>query len=101
MSQRGKVGITLNCDWGEAKDNSPENLSAQTRYMQWYIGIFAHPIFIGDFPKVMIDMVEKKSEKQGYRNSRLPSRTVEQNIYLTINMIARSAENVIEYAASQ
>ena len=57
---------------GEAKDQSPENLSAQTRYMQWYIGIFAHPIFLGDFPKVIKDMVEKKSKEQKYRKSRLP-----------------------------
>lgn len=86
-SQNGRVGIALNCDWAEAKEPTEANLAAQNRFLQWYIGIFAHPIFIGDFPNVMKANVAAKSVKQGFRKSRLPRLDNE-----TINMIKGTAD---------
>lgn len=77
--QKGKVGITLNCDWGEIKHpTDPEYQEAQNRYLQWYIGIFAHPIFLGDFPPVMKESVARKSQMQNFKSSRLPSLSPDQ-----------------------
>lgn len=79
----GKVGITLNCDWGEIR--KPQDLlyqEAQNRYLQWYIGLFAHPIFLGDFPMVMKEGVRRKSVQQGLSESRLPTLSAEQIVLI-------------------
>jgi len=86
-SQKGRVGISLNCDWAEVKDPTAENIDAQNRFLQWYIGIFAHPIFKGDFPQVMKSRIADKSSRQGYRKSRLPKLDTE-----TVNMIKGTAD---------
>ena len=52
--QGGKVGITLNINWGEPVDNAdPDDLESQETYMQFNLGWFAHPIFVdGKYPEV-------------------------------------------------
>ena len=43
----GKVGIALNCDWAQPASESAEDKAAADRFLQWYIGIWAHPILHG------------------------------------------------------
>ena len=44
--------------------------------MQFFLGWYAHPIFVnGDYPEVMKEKVKEKSKKQGYSKSRLPEFT--------------------------
>ena len=44
----GKIGITLNCDWAQPATDTPEDRAAADRFLQWYMGIWAHPILHGN-----------------------------------------------------
>ncbi|XP_054985597.1 lactase-like protein [Sorex araneus] len=71
--QRGLVGISLNCAWGEPLDISdPKDVEAAERYLQFCLGWFANPIYAGDYPQVMKDQIGRKSAEQGLDTSRLP-----------------------------
>ncbi|XP_037025293.1 myrosinase 1-like [Bradysia coprophila] len=71
QTQQGKMGITLNCDWSEPKDRSdPEHLEAMERSVQFRYGWWANPLTRGEYPKVMRDLVDAKSEPG---QSRLPT----------------------------
>ena len=58
-TQGGKVGITLNVNWGEPQDAAnPEHVEASERFMDFFLGWYAHPIFVsGQYPEV-IQLVE-------------------------------------------
>ncbi|XP_069695522.1 myrosinase 1-like [Periplaneta americana] len=73
--QKGRVGITLDSDWFEPKDNTTESRDAAERIMQFELGWFAHPIFSsqGDYPAVMKERVANNSFKEGRTRSRLPN----------------------------
>ena len=55
----GKVGITLNINWGEPINQTASAIDAAERSVQWAGGWFANPIFssAGNYPQVMIDKV--------------------------------------------
>lgn len=54
----GLVGISLTADWGEPVDiTNQRDIEAAERYIQFYMGWFATPIFNGDYPQVMKDYV--------------------------------------------
>lgn len=55
--QNGRIGITLNSDWGEPADDSASAKAAAKRYMEFNLGWFADPVYLGDYPQVMRDMV--------------------------------------------
>lgn len=75
-SVAGKIAITLDCDWKEPKSDSPEDIAAAERAMQFKLGWFANPIFgDGDYPLVMRENVASKSQAQGFNTSRLPEFT--------------------------
>ena len=59
--QKGQVGISLNINWSEPKDdfNSSHVIAAQ-RHMEFNLGWFANPVLVnGDYPQVMKDFVRK------------------------------------------
>ncbi|KAM5341104.1 lactase-like protein isoform 2-T3 [Glossophaga mutica] len=59
--QRGLVGISLNCEWGEPVDiNNPKDIEAAERYLQFCLGWFANPIYAGDYPQVMKERIAIK-----------------------------------------
>ncbi|XP_077602927.1 lactase-like protein isoform X2 [Crocuta crocuta] len=81
--QRGLVGISLNCDWGEPMDiRSPKDIEAAERYLQFCLGWFANPIYAGDYPQVMKDRIGKKSAEQGLDMSRLPVFSLQEKSYI-------------------
>ncbi|XP_078666125.1 lactase/phlorizin hydrolase-like [Branchiostoma floridae x Branchiostoma belcheri] len=81
-TQNGKVGITLNCDWGTPK--TPADTEAATRYVQFFLGWFAHPIYKnGDYPEVMKTTLARKAQEEGRDESRLPEFTEEQKAYVS------------------
>lgn len=54
------VGISLAGDWGEPVDmTNQKDIEAAERYVQFYMGWFATPIFHGDYPQVMKDFIGK------------------------------------------
>lgn len=75
-TQGGVVGITLNSDWSEPEDdNDPFDLVAAENNQQFSLGWFARPIYgpDGDYPPVMREKIDAKSEAQGFAESRLPT----------------------------
>lgn len=54
----GLVGISLSGNWGEPVDiTNTKDIEAAERYVQFYMGWFATPIFHGDYPQVMKDFI--------------------------------------------
>ncbi|KAL7831075.1 hypothetical protein SRHO_G00305770 [Serrasalmus rhombeus] len=81
--QKGMVGISLSGDWGEPVDiTNQRDIEAADRYMQFYLGWFATPLFNGDYPQVMKDYVGKKSAQQGLGSSRLPTFNPQEKSYI-------------------
>ena len=73
----GEVGITTNCDWFDPQDPVKQSdLDAADRGIQFFMGWFAHPIFVdGDYPQVMKTFVRSASLAEGRQVSRLPEFT--------------------------
>ncbi len=66
--QKGKIGITNNCDWREPLTDKVEDQQAAERALLFFLGWFADPIYLGDYPQVMKDRL----------GDRLPSFTIEE-----------------------
>uniref|UniRef100_A0A671VIR5 Cytosolic beta-glucosidase n=1 Tax=Sparus aurata TaxID=8175 RepID=A0A671VIR5_SPAAU len=81
--QKGLVGISLSGDWGEPVDiSNQKDIEAAERYVQFYLGWFATPIFHGDYPQVMKDFIGRKSVQQGLGTSRLPTFSPQEKSYI-------------------
>ncbi|XP_044265972.1 myrosinase 1-like [Tribolium madens] len=74
-TQNGKITIVLNTDWFEPASSDSKDLEASERKLQFQFGWFAHPIVYGNYPQVMIDRIEERSIKEGFKESRLPKFT--------------------------
>jgi len=87
--QGGKIGITLNLNWAEPKDESKEeDRTASETHLQFNLGWYAHAIFKdGHYPAVMRQKINEKSSAQGYPESRLPEFSLEESV-----MIAGSSD---------
>ena len=51
--QKGVIGITNNCDWREPKTDTPADRAAATRALEFFLGWFADPVYLGDYPESM------------------------------------------------
>ncbi|CAE6416073.1 unnamed protein product [Rhizoctonia solani] len=79
-SQKGQIGITLNCDWAEPYDESPEGKfslplkymafrlmtmiiakDAASRRLDMNLGWFAGPIYLGSYPESMKRMLGSRT----------------------------------------
>ncbi|RBP50862.1 GH1 family beta-glucosidase [Arenicella xantha] len=56
-TQGGVIGITNNCDWREPLTNDPQDHAAAQRALEFFLGWFADPIYLGDYPQAMRDKV--------------------------------------------
>jgi beta-glucosidase len=54
-SQKGQIGIVLNSDWDEPYTQSPDDIAAAQRGMDFMLGWWADPIWFGDYPQSMKD----------------------------------------------
>eukprot|EP00079_Xenopus_tropicalis_P017525 XP_004917683.1 PREDICTED: lactase-phlorizin hydrolase-like [Xenopus tropicalis] len=63
--QQGKVGISLNSDWAEPMSPSdPADVEAAERYLQFMLGLFAHPILVdGDYPAMLKSQIQLKQQQ--------------------------------------
>ncbi len=57
QSQAGSIGITNNCDWREPLTDSDADKAASQRSLEFFLGWFCDPVYKGDYPQVMRDMV--------------------------------------------
>ena len=75
------MGITLTIIWMEPEDpNNAAHVEASETKLQFDIGWFAKPILLdGQYPEVMREKVDAKSEANGRSESRLPTFTEEQS----------------------
>lgn len=56
-TQKGQIGVTLNCDWAEPYDDTPEAKDAASRRLDTNMGWFAGPIYLGAYPDSIKRMV--------------------------------------------
>ena len=70
--QQGVIGITNNCDWREPLTQSMEDKAAAQRALVFFLGWFADPVYLGDYPAIM-------KERLG---NRLPTFTAAEKILL-------------------
>ncbi|KAM8933998.1 lactase/phlorizin hydrolase [Pelodytes ibericus] len=75
--QGGIISITINSDWAEPRNPyKQEDVDAARRYMMFYGGWFANPIFKnGDYNEIMKTRIRERSLAQGLTESRLPEFT--------------------------
>jgi len=50
-SQRGQIGLVMNCDWREPLTDSDEDRSAAELALEFMLAWFADPIYFGDYPE--------------------------------------------------
>lgn len=77
--QNGRMGLSIHAYWFEPADQGDlKDLYAAERGMQFNLGWTAHPIFVGDYPPVMRQLVDRASADDGLVRSRLPRFTKEE-----------------------
>ena len=52
-AQGGVIGITFNSDWREPRTQEPQDVAAAERSLEFHLGWFADPVYLGDYPAVM------------------------------------------------
>eukprot|EP00884_Botryococcus_braunii_P006572 jgi/Botrbrau1/15916/Bobra.40_1s0097.2 len=46
----GKISMNLNCEWANPYSDSPEDKEAAQRHLDFIFGVFADPVYFGDYP---------------------------------------------------
>ncbi|KAF2897128.1 hypothetical protein ILUMI_09049 [Ignelater luminosus] len=72
-TQKGRIGLVIDCQWYEPATNSTEDIEAAERKLQFDCGFYGHPVFSkkGDYPQVVKDFVAERSEIEGFPSTRL------------------------------
>lgn len=83
--------MAIRGDWNEPADEfDPSDWQASDRAMQFSTGWFANPVFLGDYPQVMKDLVKDKSTAAGLGHSMLPEFTPEESANITGTLFKKS-----------
>ncbi|XP_066253619.1 myrosinase 1-like [Euwallacea similis] len=101
--QKGKVTINSAGSWFYPKDpDNPLDVMAAERTFEFNPGLYANPVYKGNWPEVVIERVANRSHLEGLSFSRLPEFTQEEIDYIngtydyySLNMYT---SNVVEYA---
>lgn len=80
--QKGKISIAQVSHWYEPASDSSDDLLAQELALQFNIGLMANPIFLGNWPQLVIDRVGNRSQLEGLEKSRLPEFSLEEIDYI-------------------
>ncbi|KAJ7594048.1 beta-glucosidase [Mycena floridula] len=59
-TQHGQIGITLNGDWAMPYDSSLENIAAAQHALDFAIGWFADPVYLGHYPPYMSEVLKER-----------------------------------------
>ncbi|KAK7499145.1 hypothetical protein BaRGS_00009692 [Batillaria attramentaria] len=65
VTQRGLVGITLGSEWYEPKSEGQPDLEAADRALSFHLGLFADPLFKGDYPETVKTILQRKADRLG------------------------------------
>ncbi|CAH1106423.1 unnamed protein product [Psylliodes chrysocephalus] len=79
---KAKMSIVIDCQWIEPLTNTKSDKEATERYRQFECGLYLHPIFIGDWPKIVKDRISERSKSQNLTKSRLPTFTQEEIAFI-------------------
>ncbi|KAG5889224.1 hypothetical protein JTB14_018647 [Gonioctena quinquepunctata] len=80
--QGGVIGITLDsAGYVPASDSEEDKVATETKYY-FDFGVYAGPIYHGDYPEIMKTRVAMRSKAEGFSKSRLPEFTEEEKAYL-------------------
>nr|AEE61395.1 unknown [Dendroctonus ponderosae] len=80
--QQGRVTIVIDSSWMEPITDTEKNVEAVQRMFDFSVGLYAHPIYVGNWPERVINIVDARSTLEGYSSSRLPSFTDEEIEYI-------------------
>ena len=69
--QKGTIGIVCNMDWGEPYTQKQEDKDAAERRNVFWGGWFYDPIFFGNYPQIMIDLVGSRLPKLSQEQQKL------------------------------
>ncbi|CAG9765651.1 unnamed protein product [Ceutorhynchus assimilis] len=81
-TQNGRVSIVLDSPWFQPPSDSDEDQLASQRAFDFTLGLYANPIYVGNWPEQVISIVDYRSEMEGYPSSRLPKFTDEEIAYI-------------------
>ncbi|XP_034242079.1 myrosinase 1-like [Thrips palmi] len=80
--QGGRLGSAVNLEFPEPASSRQEDIDAAERFRLWRYGWFADPLYFGDYPAEMKDIIGNLSAAEGRQSSRLPSFTEEEKTLL-------------------
>lgn len=58
--QKGRIGITNNCDWREPLTEDPADMQAAQRSLEFFLAWFADPVYFGKYPDVMRERLKER-----------------------------------------
>ncbi|XP_050502757.1 myrosinase 1-like isoform X1 [Diabrotica virgifera virgifera] len=80
--QQGKLSMSFNTNAFLPGSDNPKDIEATERVQQFNLGVYAHPIFVGDWPEIVKTRVAIRSKLEGRNESRLPAFTPEEIDYI-------------------
>ncbi|KAJ8973204.1 hypothetical protein NQ317_018953 [Molorchus minor] len=81
-NSKAQMSITIDGEWSEPASDSAADIEAAERRNQFEFGLYANPIFNGDWPQVIKDRVDYRSKMANESKSRLPEFTQEEINYI-------------------
>ncbi|CAG9858422.1 unnamed protein product [Phyllotreta striolata] len=80
--QNGKISIALDTLAFVPASSSPSDKEAANRMLHFTLGLYANPIFLGDYPYVIKARIAARSAAEGRNRSRLPEFTQDEIDYI-------------------
>ncbi|CAK7325990.1 unnamed protein product [Dovyalis caffra] len=61
--QGGQIGMVVDCEWAEASSNKIEDKIATVRRLEFQLGWYLNPLYYGDYPEVMHEILGERLPK--------------------------------------
>lgn len=61
--QGGQIGLVLDCEWAETGSNKTEDKVAASRRLEFQLGWYLNPLYYGDYPEVMREILGEQLPK--------------------------------------
>ncbi|CAG9765656.1 unnamed protein product [Ceutorhynchus assimilis] len=76
--QEGKISLVIDSTYNEPATDSEADVEATDWETQFNLGWYAHPVYVGNWPQIMIDRIGNRSALEGLPKSRLPAWSAEE-----------------------